>query len=314
MRPRFTFSVLLLAVLIAVSCAACANVAPQKSMASAHSSKTRRKSQSESQSQSQSGSQSQSQSEPEPKPESVSVARQVTAQQRVAAAVGPLIRADGGHVAVAVDDLTAGTEASYNGTSEFATASIVKVDILATLLYELQKSGQSLTEQDEDLATTMIENSDNDSASTLFADVGGTAGLDQANNVFGLTHTAAGTDGEWGLTSTTVDDQLRLLRLVTVTPSVLTTASQHYIQGLMGDVEADQQWGVPEAGSGTSYLVKDGWLPNPTLWSINSIGEIDYSGQQLLVAVLSDDNSSEASGISAIQATAREAVSVVADG
>jgi hypothetical protein len=61
------------------------------------------------------------QAEPEPEPESVSVARQLTAQQRLTAAVGPLIKADGGHLAVAVDDLTSGTEAVY-GTSEFVTA------------------------------------------------------------------------------------------------------------------------------------------------------------------------------------------------
>jgi hypothetical protein len=112
-----------------------------------------------------------------------------------------------------------------------------------------------------------------------------------------------------------VDDQLRLLRQITVTPSVLTAAAQDYIQHLMGDVESDQQWGVPAAaGSGTTYLVKNGWLPNPTLWSINSIGEIDDSGHRMLVTVLSDDNSSEASGISTIQAVAQQAVRAVADG
>ena len=245
----------------------------------------------------------------------MSVARQLTAQQRVRAAVAPLVKADGGHVAVAVDDLTSGSEASYHGTSEFVTASIVKVDILAALLYQRQKSGQSLTTGEDDLATTMIENSDNDSASALYADIGGPAGLDQANQVFGLTHTTAGTDGEWGLTSTTVDDQLRLLRQITVTPSVLTAAAQAYIQHLMGDVEADQQWGVPAAaGPGPAYLVKNGWLPTPTLWSINSIGEIEDRGHRMLVTVLSDDNSSEASGISTIQAVAQRAVSAAAGG
>ena len=100
----------------------------------------------------------------------------------MAAAVGPLIRADDGHVAVAVDDLTSGGEVSFQGSSEFVTASIVKVDILAALLYQRQESGQSLTTEDEDLATTMIENSDNDSASALYADIGGPEGLDQAKS------------------------------------------------------------------------------------------------------------------------------------
>jgi hypothetical protein len=307
MHPRHASLTLILAMLVAVSCAACGAGALQKSVASAHSVKARKKTQSKTP--------SQSPLQAEPEPESVSVARQLTAQQRVAAAVGPLIRADGGHVAVAVNDLTTGGQASYDGTSEFATASIVKVDILATLLYELEKAGQSLTPEDEDLATTMIENSDNDSASALYADIGGAEGLDQANQVLGLTHTTAGTDGQWGLTTTTVEDQLRLLREITVTPSVLTAAGQDYIQQLMGDVESGQQWGVPTAADpGTRYLVKNGWLPNPTLWSINSIGEVDHAGDQLLVTVLSDGNSSEASGISAIQAVAQKAVSAVADG
>jgi beta-lactamase class A len=306
MRPRYAPFALVLAVLIAISCAACGSAATQKGAAVTHLKKARKRSQSEAL--------SPASAEPAPEPESVSVARQLTAQQRVSAAVAPLIKADGGHVAVAVDDLTSGTEAAY-GTGAFVTASIVKVDILAALLYQRQKSGQSLTTEDEDLATTMIENSDNDSASALYAEVGGPAGLDQANQVLGLTHTTAGTDGEWGLTSTTVDDQLRLLRQITLTPSVLTAAAQDYIQHLMGNVESDQQWGVPAAASpGAAYLVKNGWLPNPTLWSINSIGEIEDSGHRMLVTVLSDDNPSEASGISAIQAVAQQAVSAVADG
>ena len=242
-------------------------------------------------------------------------ARRLTAQQRLTAAVAPLIQADGGHVAVAVDDLTSGAQASDQGASEFVTASIVKVDILATLLYEAQQSGQPLTEQDQDLATTMIENSDNDSASALFDDIGGASGLDQANQAFGLTQTTAGTDGEWGLTTTTVQDQLRLLRLVTTTPSILSARSQDYIRDLMSQVETDQRWGIPAAAdTGSHYLVKNGWLPNPTLWSINSIGEIEHDQQTMLVAVLSDGNSSEDSGIGAVQAVAQQAATAVADG
>jgi beta-lactamase class A len=297
MRYRYASVALLLAMLAAVSCAACGRVAvaaqTKTNATNAHSLKARRKTRSG----------------------SSSVSQRLTAQQRLARAVAPLIQADGGHLAVAVDDLTTGTEATYNGTSEFATASIVKVDILAALLYELQQSGQTMTDEDQDLATTMIENSDNDAASALYADIGGPAGLDRANQVFGLTGTTAGTDGEWGLTSTTVDDQIRLLRQITGPSSVLSPASQDYIQDLMGEVETDQQWGVPAAADpGRRYLVKNGWLPNPTLWSINSIGEIEHDQDQLLVAVLSDGNPTEDSGISAVQAVVQKAADAIADG
>ena len=117
--------------------------------------------------------------------------------------MAPLVREDSGHVAVAVADLTTGAQAAYGGSEEFVTASIVKVDILATLLYQLQQAGQVLTFQEQKLAVTMIENSDNDSASDLFDGVNRAEGVDDANRVFGLQQTAAGTR-HWGRA---VDDQ-----------------------------------------------------------------------------------------------------------
>jgi hypothetical protein len=182
-----------------------------------------------------------------------------------------------------------------------------------TLLYQAQEAGQALTPEDQDLATTMIENSDNDSASDLYDDVGGAGAIDDANDVCGLSETTAGTDGYWGLTNTTVDDQLRLLRVVFTRPSPLSPASQDYIQSLMSQVEADQQWGVTAAADpGTGFMVKNGWLPNPYLWEINSIGEVTHDGQRMLIAVLSDDNPSEASGISLVEAVAKAAASSMA--
>ena len=230
----------------------------------------------------------------------------------LAAALAPEIRDDGGHFAVAVDDLTTGSQAAYAGTREFVTASIVKADILVTLLYQAQEAGQALTPEDQELATTMIENSNNDSASDLYDDVGGAGAIDDANGVCGLSETTAGTDGYWGLTTTTVDDQLRLLRVVFSRPSPLSPASQGYIQSLMSQVEADQQWGVTAAADpGTGFMVKNGWLPNPYLWEINSIGEITHDGQRMLIAVLSDDNASEVSGISLVENIAKTASNAI---
>jgi len=235
-----------------------------------------------------------------------------SAQQELTAALASLAASDGGHFAVAVDDLTNGQQAVYAGTQEFVTASIVKVDILVTLLYQAQETGQALTAEEQDLATTMIENSDNDSASALYDDAGGAEAIDDANRDCGLTETTAGTDGYWGLTTTTVDDQIRLLRVVFARPSPLSPASQQYVQSLMSQVETDQQWGVPAAADpGTQFMVKNGWLPNPTLWEINSIGEITHDGQRMLIAVLSDDNASEDGGISVVEEAAEEAASAV---
>jgi beta-lactamase class A len=235
-----------------------------------------------------------------------------SARPDLTAALAPEIRDDGGHFAVAVDDLTTGSQDAYGGTEEFVTASIVKVDILVTLLYQAQEAGQALTDEDQDLATTMIENSDNDSASDLYYDVGGAEAIDDANRICGLSQTTVGTDDYWGLTTTTVDDQIRLLRVVFTRPSQLSPASQAYVQSLMSQVEPDQQWGVTAAADpGTRFMVKNGWLPNPDLWEINSIGEVTHDGQRMLIAVLSDDNASEASGISLVEAVAKTAANAM---
>ena len=238
-----------------------------------------------------------------------------SAQQALAAAVAPLARGDDSQVAVAVDDLTTGADAAYAGAQEFVTASIVKVDILSTLLYQAQQSGQPLTSQTQALAATMIENSNDGAASDLYDEGNGAPGIDAANHVFGLAQTTVGTDGFWGLTTTTVDDQIRLLRLVFTRPSVLTAQSQDYIQNLMSQVEADQQWGVPAAADGgTQFMVKNGWLPSGTtgLWEINSIGEVVHDRQRMLIAVLSEGNATEDSGISFIQTVAESAATAVA--
>ena len=238
-----------------------------------------------------------------------------TARAAVTAAVAPMVRDDDGQVAVAVDDLSSGADAAYSGTQEFMTASIVKVDILATLLYQAQQSGQPLTPETEALATTMIENSNDDAASELYDEAGGAVGIDQANQVFGLGATTVGTAGYWGLTSTTVDDQILLLRQVFTRPSVLTVESQDYIQDLMSQVEADQLWGVPAAAdAGTPFMVKNGWLPSGTtgLWEINSIGEVVHDGQRMLIAVLSEGNATEDSGISLVQTVAEAAAGAMA--
>jgi beta-lactamase class A len=250
-----------------------------------------------------------------PRPRAVTPPRPsaVSPQQDLTVALAPLIRDDGGHFAVAVDDLSTGGQAAYAGGQEFVTASIVKVDILVTLLYQAQQADQALSAGEQELAATMIEYSDNDSASDLYYDVGGAGAVDAANRVCGLTETTVGTEGYWGLTTTTVDDQIRLLRVAFTRPSPLSPASQDYIQTLMSQVETDQQWGIPAAADpGSQFTVKNGWLPNPVLWEINSIGEITHRGQRMLIAVLSDDNASEDSGISLVEAAAMQAAGAMA--
>ncbi|MFJ3802108.1 serine hydrolase [Streptomyces sp. NPDC090088] len=215
----------------------------------------------------------------------------------------------GAKVSAAVLDLDSGDSATYGDTA-FDTASIVKVDILATLLLQAQDAGRHLTATEKAYATKMIENSDNTSASQLWDVIGKAAGLDAANKRFGLTETEGGDGALWGLTQTTAADQLTLLQQVFGDDSKLSGASRSYIQGLMKTVEADQRWGVSAAADGSEYALKNGWLARSTtgLWDVNSIGRVTVDGADYLVAVLSKGTVSQAKGIAVVEGAAKAAV------
>ncbi|MET9907820.1 serine hydrolase [Streptomyces sp. NPDC006476] len=216
-------------------------------------------------------------------------------------------------VSAAVLDPDSGVSAVY-GDGAFDTASIVKVDILATLLLQAQDADRRLTAAEKSYATKMIENSDNTAASALWDVIGQAGGLDAANKTFGLTGTQGGEGALWGLTQTTAADQLTLLQQVFGDDSKLSEASRSYVRGLMGEIEADQQWGVSAAADGSRWALKNGWLARSTtgLWDINSIGRVTVGGHAYLVAVLSKGNATQAKGISLVESAAKAAVSVFA--
>jgi beta-lactamase class A len=248
---------------------------------------------------------------PTPRPTAPNAApgsRQESSSDLAAATLDRLVGPPPWHLSVAVQDLTDGRTVVRGAVSRgFVTASIAKVDILATLLLERQNSGaKGLSAGQRALATRMIEASDNACANQLFRQAGGASGLTRANRSFGMTGTSVH-EPRWGLTTTTVGDQLRLLQQVFTSRSALDASSRAYLQGLMAQVEADQNWGVRAAADG-HYALKNGWLPRPDdTWTVNSIGSVLHHGHLLLIAVLTDKDPSEAAGISLTQALAKAA-------
>ncbi|UUU20791.1 class A beta-lactamase-related serine hydrolase [Streptomyces sp. DSM 40750] len=227
--------------------------------------------------------------------------------------------ADGATVSVAVMDVVSGDSAVY-GDARFDTASIVKTNILAALLLQAQEADRPLTAEERTYASAMIRSSDNASATALWKAIGQADGLDAANVRFGLTGTEGGDGLYWGLTQTTAADQLALLQQVfgDDDTSELSAASRAYVQELMGRIAVDQDWGVSAAASGSSasaFALKNGWLPRTAtgLWDINSVGRVTVDGQEYLVAVVSNGNTTKARGISLVEAAARAAVSLFAD-
>lgn len=199
--------------------------------------------------------------------------------------------------------MTTGTLSLWRPGVDEDTASIVKVDTLATLLHQDQTSGTSLSANEESLATSMIEISDNDAATDLWDDAGQATGIGSFDSLLDLNSTVPGSDGYWGLTQTTASDQIELPQSLVLPNQVLDAGSRAYELGLMEQVTSSEDWGVSSGvPQGVTVALKNGWLPlTATNWRINSVGWIDGQGRDYLLAVLTDGNPTESYGIDTIQ-------------
>jgi hypothetical protein len=207
-------------------------------------------------------------------------------------------------ITVAVHDLSSGQLWTYRPSKHEVTASIMKLDILETLLAQRGVlSGDTLS-----AATGMIENSSNDDAEDLWDSEGGPAAVTAYGGRAGLDGTHPNIKGFWGLSTTTASDQVRLLDHLAVPNSLLTTAEREQAMDLMHQVEADQRWGVT-AGlpAGTPVAVKNGWLPldHGRGWQVNSDGIVDGNGYRHDISVLSTGSATEQAGIDEIEGLAR---------
>jgi hypothetical protein len=176
--------------------------------------------------------------------------------------VAAYLAADGAEdvTAAVYDDVTGRTSLYRPGTAE-KTASIMKVDILATLLAQDQADGQSLTAADQALPQSMIQESDDD-AQSLWDEEGGAAAVQRFDAAADLTETTPDAAGYWGPSTTTAADQVQLLRMLAYPNDVLTPSSQRYELELMSHVDADEAWGVSAGpGADATVALKNGWLP-----------------------------------------------------
>lgn len=185
-------------------------------------------------------------------------------------------------------------------------ASIVKVDTLATLLHQKKQQGNTrLSGSERSLATSMMQTSDNDAATQLWDQVGGPDGVATFNaKVPGMSATTP--NKAWGMSKTSAADQNALLNVFVHPNRLLTTAQRHEALGLMEHVTPSQAWGV-SAGvpHGVTVALKNGWLPRPHGWQVNSIGIISGNGRHYLVSVLTARNPSEQYGIDTIEGVSR---------
>jgi beta-lactamase class A len=208
---------------------------------------------------------------------------------------------------VAVLDRKTGETYAYRGSEKYETASVVKVQVLACLLLTAQGKERDLTSDELALAKRMIRASDNDATTALFGRLGSASGVGRCNKRLGLTETKV--SGAWGLTRTTVRDQVKLLGELVDTKGPLDSGSRKLAFSLMSTVQQDQDWGVPAAAAtGEAFTVKNGWLSRSTeggRWIINSVGRLTGDDVDVSIAVLSHNNATMPSGITVVEKTAK---------
>jgi hypothetical protein len=208
--------------------------------------------------------------------------------------------------AVTADDRVTGVTCALLPGRHFYSASVVKATILAALLRTLMAEHRYLTSSEAALATKMITVSDNDAASTLWAQVGRFR-LQRFLYLAKMKETVLGPGGAWGLTLITAHDELLLLKLLTSTNSVLDARSRNYELYLMAHVIPSQRWGVPAGAPAiVTVHVKNGWLPYPdsTDWHINSIGSFSGHGRDYMIVVLTANDPTMTYGVDTVQRVA----------
>jgi hypothetical protein len=186
----------------------------------------------------------------------------------------------------------------------------MKVPILLTFLDLIERQGREPTSGEMDLMRTMIENSNNDSASVLYYNkIGGAAGVAQFMQRIELTGLSPNPTA-WGWSLITPLSMVQLLKRL-YEGSILTAEHRKLALDLMEHVEADQQRGVGDtAPAGAVVAMKDGWVTAPDgLWAVNSSGIVMTNQQVYILAVYTQEEPSLTAAEALIQQVCRTVVS-----
>jgi len=209
-----------------------------------------------------------------------------------------------------VYDVTHHRYFGYNAPSQFITGSSMKVPIMLTFLDMIERQGRGPTAREMGLLKTMIENSNNDSASALYyGEIGGAAGVTRFLQRIGISGLYPNSRA-WGWSLITPLTMVKLLRRL-YEGSILTAHDRRLALSLMEHVETDQRIGVGDtAPEGAIVAMKNGWVPAPNgLWAMNSSGIVMSDRETYIVAVYTQDNPSLGAGQTIVRRVCRRVAS-----
>ena len=202
-----------------------------------------------------------------------------------------------GRVSWSVVD-TEGVFHGSHGAREHLSASTSKAMLLVAALRRV--GGDPLPPALGAHLRPMIRRSDNDAAHAVLALVGD-AGLADVARAAGMRHFR--TNGTWSDVRLTSADQVRLFaRIDRLVPRRHRPLARSLLRGIV----AQQSWGIPRAArpGGWRVLFKGGWREQ----LVNQAALLERGHTRVAVAVLTDENPSQAYGRATIEGVARRLV------
>jgi len=202
------------------------------------------------------------------------------------------------------------TEKTYSYTNDeedkiYETASIVKVAVAMLLFHEKEEAQEALTDEEAQRMSDMILSSDNEATTALLNEsLGGFESLQLIFDDLDMNNTTVNL-GNWGNSTTTAKDQMKLLKELYLPSDYITEDSQDYIIDLMTQIDEDQSWGVSAGSDNVSF--KNGWLTDGVsgVWIVTSIGKVTQDDKSYLAVALSDKNETEEAGRQVIEELVR---------
>jgi hypothetical protein len=191
---------------------------------------------------------------------------------------------------VFVEDVRTGGTWSFNDGYTSQSASMAKPMIVSMALRKARPAdlpADLITD-----AVLAITQSNNDAATALW-NYAGYQGYTDLAKALGMSHTHLdeGKPDQWSWTWTTPADQVTLVKALQERNSdALTFGEAKFVYDQMGDVIADQTWGVgaPKSASVSVHL-KNGWVQfksTDNLWAVNSMGSVEGDGRNYRMCVM----------------------------
>ena len=241
----------------------------------------------------------------------VAMDAQLSAPQVPAAAPGP------GTVKAGIEDMLTTSEVDAGvalmdsggdlvlGSGEdqpFVLASVAKVYILVAYLDQVSSEGRRLSDSDLSLLQPMIRYSDNDSASYLWDEIGGEAGIAAFLESKGLAAVRPTEEDAWGTLYASASQVAELLWRLAYA-QLLDPESTQVALSLLSDIDSEQAWGV-SAGAGQrgdEVLLKNGWYPEVEGWRVNSAGAVMSTEGGYVLVILTHHSESLGEGIALVE-------------